>query len=99
MATIGIVGGILAILVSIGTLASFVIYLFKEAIAKGRLYQRIDYIEKNQNDSDAKHEKIDEKIGCHDNDIVKVNSEQGSLRALMERMDKKLDTLLMERRE
>jgi peptidoglycan hydrolase CwlO-like protein len=99
MATVGIIGGILAILVSLGTLASFVIYLFKEAIAKGRLYQRIDYIEKAQNDSDVKHQKIDDKIGCHDNDIVKVNSEQGSLRALMERMDKKLDTLLMERRE
>jgi peptidoglycan hydrolase CwlO-like protein len=99
MATIGIIGGILAIIVSLGTLASFVIYLFKEAIAKGRLYQRIDYIEKAQNESAMKHEKIDEKMGCHDNDIVKVNSEQGSLRALMERMDKKLDTLLMERRE
>jgi len=99
MATIGIIGGILAILVSLGTLIGFAVYLFKEAIAKGRLYQRIDYIEKAQNDSDVKHERIDERIGCHDNDIVKVNSEQGSLRALMERMDKKLDTLLMERRE
>jgi len=99
MATIGIVGGILASLVSIGTLASFVIYLFKEAIAKGRLFQRIDYIEKSQNDSDARHIKIDEKIGCHDSSLIEISSEQRSQRDFLERMDKKLDTLLMERRE
>lgn len=98
METIGIIGGILAILVSLGTLASFVIYLFKEAISKGRLYQRIDYIEKSQNDSDTKHAIIDNKISCHDGDIIKVTGEIESLRDIIERMDKKLDTLIMERR-
>jgi len=99
METIGIIGGILAIIVSLGTLASFVVYLFKEAIAKGRLFQRIDYIEKSQTDSDARHIKIDEKMGGHDNSLIEITSEQKNQRDFLERMDKKLDTLLMERRE
>lgn len=98
MATIGIIGGILAILVSLGTLASFVIYLFKEAIAKGRLFQRIDYLESEQKELKENHIISNGKISCHDGDIIRVNGDVSSLKDLMERMDKKLDTLIMERR-
>lgn len=93
MATIGIVGGILAIVVSLGTLASFVIYLFKEAIAKGRLYQRIDYMEKTQNDSEIKHTRNDTKLACHDGDFIKVTGDIESLRDLMERTNKNIEQM------
>jgi len=99
MATIGIIGGVLAILVSLGTLVGFYLRQLKDAEARGRLLQRIDNIEKLQSDYDSKHEIAGNKLACHDGDLIKVTGDIESLRDLMERMDKKLDMLIMERRE
>ena len=56
--------------------------------------QRIDTLEKQLDEMRGRHESYDEKISCHDTDIVKITADIESLRDLMERMDKKLDKVL-----
>lgn len=86
---------LLATLISVVILVvGFVLSRNKEAESRGRLMQRIDNLEKQLADITGKHELYDDKISCHDTDIVKITADIESLRDLMERMDKKLDKVL-----
>ena len=83
--------------VSVGliiTVATFLYSRFKEAEARGRLLQRIDNLEQSIAEMRSRNRLTDDKIGTHDNDIVKLTGDIESLRDLMERMDKKLDKVL-----
>lgn len=94
MELLGIIGGILAIFVSLGTLVGFYVEQLKSSEAKGRLLQRIDDIEKSVNDAHNKSREAADKISCHDGDLIKLTSNIENLHDLMERMDKKLDKAL-----
>ena len=76
------------------TIATFLYSRFREAESRGRLLQRIDQLEKDIKSIGDNGRNLEEKIGCHDNDITKITAEIESLKALMERMDKKLDRVL-----
>lgn len=72
----------------------FIISRNKEAESRGRLLQRIDQLEKDIKSIGDNGRNLEEKIGCHDNDITKITAEIEALKALMERIDKKLDRVL-----
>jgi peptidoglycan hydrolase CwlO-like protein len=72
----------------------FILSRNKEAESRGRLMQRIDNLEKQLADMTDRHRSYDDKISCHDTDIVKITSDIESLRDLIERIDKKLDKVL-----
>jgi len=83
--------------ISIGlliTIASFIYSRYREAENRGRLLQRIDNLEKTLEEMRARHREADDRLGCHDNDIVKITGEIESLRDIIERIDKKLDRVL-----
>ena len=94
MATIGIISGIFAVLVSLAALATFIINMFKEAIAKGRLYEKIDNIRKDVDINTLDVKNIDTKINCHDGDIIRATSDIGNTNTTLARMEKKIDSLV-----
>ncbi len=74
--------------------ASFIIARFKEAEGKGRMAQKIETLEKDLSALGEKLSVYENKVNCHDGELVEVKSELKSLRETMERMDKKMDRIL-----
>jgi len=72
----------------------FVISRSKEAESRGRLLQRIDTLEISLKEMRDKSIIIDDKVSCHEGDLIKLERDIQSLKDLMERMDKKLDIAL-----
>jgi len=75
----------------------FAISRNKEAESRGRLMQRIDNLEKQLENIASKGRTNEDKISCHDMDLVKITADIEALHDLMERIDKKLDKALESR--
>jgi len=72
----------------------FVLSRNKEAEGRGRLMQRIDNLEQELRNIADKGRANEDKISCHDMDLVKITADIEALHDLMERIDKKLDRAL-----
>jgi septal ring factor EnvC (AmiA/AmiB activator) len=80
------------------TVATFLFTRSKEAENRGRLMQRVDELEKVIAEIRGRTRTVEEDIACHDMDLSKVTTELGALKALVEKIDKKLDSYF-ERRD
>lgn len=86
---------ILAVTIStIILIIGFIISRNQESEARGRLLQRIDTLEITLKELKDKERITEEKITCHDGDLIKIEADIESLRGLMERIDNKLDLAL-----
>ena len=80
------------------TLATFLFTRGKEAENRGRLMQRVDALEATLAEIRDRTRTVEEDVACHDLDLSKVTTELEALKALVEKIDKKLDNYF-ERRD
>ena len=86
---------LLATIISVVILVvGFIISRNKEAESRGRLLQRIDTLEVILKEMRERGRATDEKVTCHDGDLIKLESDIQGLKDLIERIDKKLDRLM-----
>jgi hypothetical protein len=89
---------LLATIISVVILiVGFIISRNKEAESRGRLLQRIDTLEVTLKEMRERGRATDEKVTCHDGDLIKIEIDIQSLKDLIERIDKKLDRLMEEK--
>jgi hypothetical protein len=86
---------LLATLISVVILIiGFIISRNKEAESRGRLLQRIDSLETTLKEMRERVRVSDDKISCHDIDLIKIEGDIQSLRDSLERIEKKLDIVI-----
>ena len=73
------------------TLAAFFFTRLKEAENRGRLMQRVDQLEKTIADICLRTKTVETDVSCHDTDLTKLTTEIEGLKALVEKIDRKLD--------
>lgn len=90
---------LLATIISVVILiVGFIISRNKESESRGRLLQRIDTLEANLKEMRERSRVTDDKLVCHDGDLIQIEADIESLKGLMERIDKKLDIALSVRK-
>lgn len=73
------------------TLAAFLFTRLKEAENRGRLMQRVDQLEKIIAEISNRTKSVETDVSCHESDLTKITTEIEGLKALVEKIDKKLD--------
>lgn len=66
----------------------------KEDVEKGRMLQKIETLEKDLSKIGAKVGHFEERISCHDSELVKVDGKIDMVMELVKSMDKKLDQMI-----
>ena len=75
-------------------IAGFFLSRIKDAETRGKMMQRIDTLEKTLEEMRLRSRVMDDRVGVHENDLVKLTADIESQGAQLARIETKLDKLI-----